>query len=961
MHIIQSNFGSTEHGKFEVVVLEGNNLVHYFHDNSNVSLPWTKGQIITTKATGPGCIIQSNFGSREHGNFEVIVLEGNNLVHYFHDNSDVTLPWIKGQIITTKATGPGCIIQSNFGSREHGNFEVIVLEGNNLVHYFHDNSDVTLPWTKGQIITTKATGPGCIIQSNFGSREHGNFEVIVLEGNNLVHYFHDNSDVTLPWTKGQIITTKATGPGCIIQSNFGSREHGNFEVVVLEGNNLAHYFHDNSDVTLPWTRGQIITTSASGFSSIIQSNFGGEHGNFEVIIKECHQSIVHYWHNNTNVNYPWSRGQVILGEIQPIPMKGTRKIVQLTGEYDKEIGQPAHNMTETKFGIKGTDLGSSFVYNGKIYFLFGDTVRTNHPADSLDSIAYSTDPSPYNGIDLSFNPKPPKVNNISQGPFEVPTEGVSVNEVMYVFFTTDHSDEITMGRTVLAKSVNGGLDFGNYLYDFSKDKFLNVSVAIVNNQISGKEEQGLMIWGSGRYRASDVYLAYMPLNQIENKGSILYYTGAGNWSNDESKAVPLFCAGNIGEFSVRWNYYLGKWIMLYNSDNPRGIVLRTAELPWGPWTEAQIIFDPRDGYCHFMHQPGCDHVDDQMFGGNREGEFGGEYGPYQIAPYATGIKGEYTKIYFTLSTWNPYNVMQMSAVIPAFGQKLDDKAYAYDVSAPNDRKYARISLLFDKLATNNDIEWEGKFQWTSPDYIELAQYHSHKELRSDLKYKFLQMMIRLNKLKDKVKVYSAITRDLILLGAGSFEEFNQIDCEKWALNAIQDGNTNLLVNKINTLIDSDDFLPNHDAWAYAYDSDAPNEFKYARVSLLVASLAKSFKLTWNVPEQGAFDRIRYVSWARLHLVEEIRKDLKDKFQQMVLKIKTKTDIAHIFVVLKTEILNLSENKPLEGINYSTCYENTLKALNEENYVLLINEINQYIDSENFLVSVPKIFLPEMDF
>lgn len=445
---------------------------------------------------------------------------------------------------------------------------------------------------------------------------------------------------------------------CIIQSNFGSTEHGNFEVVVLEGNNLVHYFHDNSDVNLPWTRGGIITTSASGSGSIIQSNFGSEHGNFEVIVKECHQSIVHYWHNNKSVNFPWSRGKVILGEIQPTPMKGTRKIVQLTGEYDKEIGQPAHNMTETKFGIKGTDLGSSFVHNGKIYFLFGDTVRTNHPIDSLDSIAYSTDPSPNDGIDLIFNPQPPKVNNISQAGFEVPVEGVSVNEVMYVFFSTDHSDEITMGRTVLAKSFNGGLDFGNYLYDLSKDKFINVSVAIVLNQLPGKEEQGLIIWGSGRYRASDVYLAYMPLNQIENIGSILYYTGTGNWSNEESKAVPLFCAGNIGKLSVRWNFYWSKWIMLYNSDNPRGIVMRTAELPWGPWTEAQIIFDPRDGYCHFMHQPGCDHLDDQVFGDNREGEFGGEYGPYQIAPYATGVKGEYTKIYFTLSTWNPYNVIQ---------------------------------------------------------------------------------------------------------------------------------------------------------------------------------------------------------------------------------------------------------------------------------------------------------------
>lgn len=302
--------------------------------------------------------------------------------------------------------------------------------------------------------------------------------------------------------------------------------------------------------------------------------------------------------------------------------------------------------------------------------------------------------------------------------------------------------------------------------------------------------------------------------------------------------------------------------------------------------------------------------------------------------------------------------MQMSAVIPASGQKLDPKAYAYDVSAPNDRKYARISLLLDDLAANTHIEWEElrKSQWTSADYIEWAQYHSYKELRSDLKDKFLQLMIRLNKLEDKVKVYSDITRDLILLGAGTSEDFIQVDCEKWAFNTIQNGNTNLLIDKINTLIDSDDFLPNHDSWAYAYDSDAPNEFKYARVSLLIASLAKSYNLIWDVPEQGAIDRSMYVSWARLHPVEEMRKELKNKFQQMVSKINTKTDIAHVFAVLTILIIDLSSDKPLETIDYSTSYESALNALNEENHTFLINLINRYIDCESFLFSIPKIVL-----
>ncbi len=258
--IIQSNFGSTEHGNFEVLVLEGSNLVHYWHDNSNVNLPWARAQTISMRAISSGSIIQSDFRSGDHGNFEVVALEGNELWHYWHDNSDVNLPWRRGQLITNRATGPACIIQSDFRSGDHGNFEVVVLEGNNLVHYWHDNSDVNKPWGRGQIISTQATGPGSIIQSNFRSGDHGNFEVVVLEGNNLVHYWHDNSDVNKPWGRGQIISTQATGPGSIIQSNFGSTEHGNFEVVVAEASSLVHYWHDNSNVNLPWARGQTITS-----------------------------------------------------------------------------------------------------------------------------------------------------------------------------------------------------------------------------------------------------------------------------------------------------------------------------------------------------------------------------------------------------------------------------------------------------------------------------------------------------------------------------------------------------------------------------------------------------------------------------------------------------------------------------------------------------------------------------
>src|SRR4051812_3973310 len=89
-----------------------------------------------------GCLIQSDFrsGGGDHGNFETVIRQGRDLVHYWRSNSNVAEGWVRGQVITSRATGPGCIIQSDFGGGSHKNFEVVVLEGANLVHYFHDNS-----------------------------------------------------------------------------------------------------------------------------------------------------------------------------------------------------------------------------------------------------------------------------------------------------------------------------------------------------------------------------------------------------------------------------------------------------------------------------------------------------------------------------------------------------------------------------------------------------------------------------------------------------------------------------------------------------------------------------------------------------------------------------------------------------------------------------------------------------
>ncbi len=367
----------------------------------------------------------------------------------------------------------------------------------------------------------------------------------------------------------------------------------------------------------------------------------------------------------------------------------TKKICQLTGECDRGRGQFTTSRTESRFGLVGTDLGSSFEHDGRLYFLFGDTVAINHnpfrpPAG--DSIAWTRDTDPERCLRLEFLTAPdggylsPSVQpHISLGPFEVPLAGFSAHGKMYVFFSTDwngSADNALMGRSVLTWSSDGGQTPFHYLYDLSVLKaggrFINLSPVIMDNAVVGdlpdRDGQGLLLWGSGTYRKSDPYLAYLPLRGVEDRGNLRYFAGieAGTrrplWSTDEADAMALFHHPEIGEFSVIWNQSVGLWMMLYNAGNPRGINFRVAERPWGPWSPTAVLFDPwtDGGYCHFMHANWDNRVCDFVYDPGQEMTWAGEYGPYMISRFTQG-DSRTTTIYFVMSTWNPYNTMLMKS------------------------------------------------------------------------------------------------------------------------------------------------------------------------------------------------------------------------------------------------------------------------------------------------------------
>lgn len=259
----------------------------------------------------------------------------------------------------------------------------------------------------------------------------------------------------------------------------------------------------------------------------------------------------------------------------------------------------------------GSDLGSNFDHSdGFLYFLFGDTGdfagdpigRTNAPLPGPGGLVVDLFPSVFG---FPGDPAFVTIDGISQGVFEVPTGGFSTGDKLHVFFTTDHdaAGPDVMGRCVLASArlptdlfrVDVEVDSMPRLGRGGVGKFINVCPRIItaaeHPELPSFLTNGVMMWGSGAYRASDVYLAFAPLDKVAgpSKSGWIYYAGDPDpleWLDEPEAAKPLLGESVVGELSVAFIPGLRQWIMLYGGGlNPIAASCRMAPNPWGPWTK----------------------------------------------------------------------------------------------------------------------------------------------------------------------------------------------------------------------------------------------------------------------------------------------------------------------------------------------------------------------------------------
>lgn len=367
------------------------------------------------------------------------------------------------------------------------------------------------------------------------------------------------------------------------------------------------------------------------------------------------------------------------------------KLAQVSGEVDsqplREGGRrPTLSRSRSTAGVLGTDLGVRVSHQGDDFLLFGDTHWQHRPwLTTRDAIARIDPAGPVAGLPgFTFHGAPLRVagGGVTLREYDVPLDGFSVGDDLYAFFTSNHfRREQVMGRSVLAVH-RGPVRVGprsrrpitfRYVRTFSQRHFINVSAQRLPASALGLPgDEVLAVWGAGSYRAGDLRLAVLDPTDAAQATSVRYWagtTGAGEprWSDREADARPLLHPGAYGEISVRWVPEVERFLLLACSgpEDPIGlaVTLRTAATPWGPWSPRRRLLDWvargmwfDDPYSRFIKAlADGDPVGDRIFKGQADAT-GAAYAPYlfDARPAADDLVLRYT-----LSTWNPYQVVLM--------------------------------------------------------------------------------------------------------------------------------------------------------------------------------------------------------------------------------------------------------------------------------------------------------------
>ena len=178
---------------------------------------------------------------------------------------------------------------------------------------------------------------------------------------------------------------------------------------------------------------------------------------------------------------------------------------------------------------------------------------------------------------------------------------------------------------------------------------------------------------SFRVNRSNLYLAaFAASDAAAGTARWFYWRGANQWTANEREAVAITGNLDAGLQSVAWNAALRRFVLLRSREG--NVLAQFAAAPWGPWSDPVAVFERTGSWARkLLHRPGQDQIQQSLipiFNPNLSPaalpneDTGIAYAPNLIDKSTQNADGSVT-LYYTMSTWNPYQVFLMSTTFRA--------------------------------------------------------------------------------------------------------------------------------------------------------------------------------------------------------------------------------------------------------------------------------------------------------
>lgn len=649
---------------------------HYRRSQTRPDRPWLRGPALAADTTGPAALAQRP-GPRGRGLLDALVPEPGGLVHHTFDPDAAHPAWVRGATLAD-APAEAALLAGRDG------VHALVAVAGRLEHHRLDRGGRA--WTAPDRLT--ALGDGVVAAALaraprwFAAGRPGLVAVAEAAGRLALLTLGPRG-----WSDPDDLGPAGSAPPALAALD------GGLVLAVPRGDRLdvrrwtpAGWAAEASLVAGDAVRAVALTASAldGWVQSLTQEDLS---------VFQSHRQTV-------GAGVRWARSSCLrLTDLEPVVTdpEPSVKVAQVSGERDsqpyRDGPRPTLSRSESRAGVRGTDLGVRVEHAGASYLLFGDTHWSSPLRGTLDAVARLTPEGPVAGAPgVEFHGSPLRLQGwgVTSREYDVPLDAFSLGDDWFVFHTSNHfRRHQVMGRSLLTRAVDDPATISGaarrrpfrlrVLGPFSDWRFVNVSAVV--------EGETLWLWGSGSYRADDLRLARLDLGSDAVRAALRgrrlprgglpveYWAGADadgpRWSDAEADAAPLFGPGAFGEISVRWSPEVGRWLLLAmpGPEDPIGpaVTLRTASEPWGPWSPRRRLLDwvaggmaHHDAAARFIRAHDDDEVGDRIFSAQAS-MTGAAYAPYL---FDTRLDGDDLVLRYTLSTWNPYQVVLMEHRTP---------------------------------------------------------------------------------------------------------------------------------------------------------------------------------------------------------------------------------------------------------------------------------------------------------